>query len=52
MAGVKFDIEGDESGFVGAARRAENAAKNMSESVTNEGKALDDMFKDAAEQIL
>ena len=48
MAGVKFDIEGDESGFVGAARRAENAAKNMSESVTNEGKALDDMFKKIA----
>ena len=48
MAGVKFDIDGDESGFVGAARRAENAAKDMSKSVTNEGKALDDMFKKIA----
>lgn len=48
MAGVKFDIEGDESGFVGAARRAENAAKDMSRSVANEGKALDDMFKKIA----
>lgn len=48
MAGVKFDIEGDESGFVGAARRAENAAKDMGKSVTNEGKALDDMFKKIA----
>lgn len=48
MAGVKFDITGNANGFVGAARQAENAARNMSRSVTNEGKALDDMFKKLA----
>lgn len=48
MAGVKFDITGNANGFVTAARQAENAAKNMSKSVTNEGKALDDMFKKLA----
>ena len=48
MAGVKFDITGNANGFVSAARQAENAAKNMGKSVTNEGKALDDMFKKIA----
>lgn len=48
MAGVKFDITGNANGFVTAARQAENAAKNMSKSVTNEGNALDDMFKKLA----
>ena len=48
MAGVKFDITGNANGFVSAARQAENAAKNMGKIVTNEGKALDDMFKKLA----
>lgn len=48
MAGVKFDITGNANGFVSAARQAENASKNMGKSVTNEGKALDDMFKKLA----
>ena len=48
MAGVKFDITGNANGFISAARQAESAAKNMGKSVTNEGKALDDMFKKLA----
>lgn len=51
MAGVKFDITGNANGFVTAARQAENAAANMSKSVTNEGKALDDMFKKLASGV-
>lgn len=48
MAGVKFDITGNANGFVNAARQAEAAAGKMGKSVTNEGKALDDMFKKLA----
>lgn len=48
MAGIKFDITGNANGFVNAARQAEAAAGRMGKSVTNEGKALDDMFKKLA----
>ena len=45
MAGVKFDITGNANGFVSAARQAEAAGGHMVDSITREGKELDDMFK-------
>lgn len=45
MAGVKFDITGNANGFIGATRQVEAAAEQMVRGVTNDGKALDDMFK-------
>ena len=48
MAGVKFDIDGNANGFVASTREAQAAAGKMTKSITNEGKALDDMFKKLA----
>lgn len=48
MGGVKFDIGGNANGFINATRQAEAAAGRMTKNVTNEGKALDDMFKKLA----
>ena len=48
MAGVKFDIGGNANGIIQATRQAEAAVGKMTKNVTNEGKALDDMFKKLA----
>lgn len=51
MASLKFDITGNANGFVSATRQAEAAAGTMTRKVSNEGAALDSMFKKLAGSV-